>query len=181
MKKFTLIALVLAALGFGLFTFYEGQSSNVATTTNESDTQATEEQQDFNLNPPTQEEQDSGNNVKEELDNEKKPVQEAENESSESGKKSVSVTLAYAEDRGSSIAVSGFANSSSSGNCTLTLSGPNAKSYTTTTQAVFEVNKYDCSFDVSQTKLSKGTWKAQIQYESTKEIGVSNEFDFEIS
>lgn len=116
--------------------------------------------------------------TKNEVTQNEEPDEQGDDPESPQAQKNVSVTLTYAEDRGTEIVVSSFANASKAGTCKLTLAGP--KNYTEQKSAEFNVNKYDCIFTIRQSKITSGMYTASVVFSSNTEQGTSNKFEFEV-
>jgi hypothetical protein len=174
-KLFVLFVSILAILVI-LFVLEKSEVINLYNDQKQPST--TTEQDEINLNPPTEEElqavEDNKNKLSEEIDKSNNAVPPPQKED---GKIDVKPVIGYIEIRDEQIRANGFISTmiEEGGTCTLTLSRGEQKVQTTTTSLADAQSTICGLMLVNKNDVSNGSWTATLSYSSDKYEGVSDE------
>jgi hypothetical protein len=136
-------------------------------------------QQNINLNPPTEEEKKAGDEAKPQIVNEET---NRNNGQSGSSKKVVMPVISYAGLYGNQVEVGAGVSGvfEDGGICTLTLQKDGVKQ-TASVTAVKGANSVDCPvMTVQRSSLSAGNWQAVVDYSSQAAKGTSSQRAVEV-
>lgn len=167
---FSAIAILLVAGG----AYAYSRNSNDA---NLGTTSVSTEKGQINYDPPTEEEQKAGDNVKEKLDGNSEPET-----NDDDSIKSVKPEITYSGVYEGNVEVNSYVPGifENSGKCTLTLK-KDGKTVSQSKTAVPNVSEMSCGvIKVPVSKLSSGTWSATVTYSSSKAKGSSGEVFIEV-
>lgn len=129
----------------------------------------------INMNPPTDEEKRSGDDIKPE-------ILENEQNRNSSNKQPVKPNITYAGVYSGNVEVGGYVSGiyEEGGTCTLTLR-KNEKTMTTQVQAERGATSTDCpTLSIASSGLEKGTWYATMSYSSSSTEGSSEQKPIEV-
>ena len=128
----------------------------------------------INLDGPTVQEKQSGNNTKDVVIEQEK-ARNSTPTSDAAGKKTVTPLITYADQHGDQIEVGAYVTGvfEDGGTCTLTLNKGSTKQ-TVSVTAVKDVSSVDCPVMViKRSSLEAGTWQTSVTYDSTTSQGTS--------
>ena len=173
-KKIIIIASIVAIL-LATATAYAYYSKLGPFTANSNDS--------INLDKPTKDELETGERIKEQSvipDGDKQTSGSdpapAPQPIEGSDKKSIHVEITAANQNESTLQVRTLIQAvTSTGTCTLSMTGPQGKTYTSTVDIQALSSSSTCKgYDIPLTDLAPGTWSLSLNYESSDIIGTTN-------
>lgn len=173
-KIVVLLLVIILALAMAAYFLQKANQNN--------DTKSTPKPESFiNYNPPTEQEQKSGDNKKPEIVNQEES-RNTQQPTTNSGKRAVKPIVTYATQYNSEIEIGGYVNGifEDGGTCTVTVTKDD-KQQTKSVSSVKNVNSVDCPvMALATSSLSPGTWTAVITYTSATAEGKSESKTFEV-